>query len=496
MIVPGASTITGPIDQGRGVFFGYDVDTYQKLWTVYTCPRQDRDDPEWAAEMLRLRSENRLWLQGVAGRDVPEDIIRNDWGPRVVPTRPGGLSGTCTGQGWSQYPVDEETGLVYLTTNNVSPDFNATYRPGPNLLAESFFAVDSKTGKIAWAFQATSHSFWDWECSFSGPLGIVNGRKILYKGCKNGRVHAVDAATGQPIWILDPPAIKRTKFSELNDPRSRESMNKPWPNYPDKGPFVQNPPATGGIESDMAYDPVRQSIFVATYNAPILQQILSVDLADARSSSSRSLAGIMPSNTTIYALDAGTGRIKWEFFIAGEGYRGGLVASGGVIYAASVDGNLYMLDADTGKVITSRFFGIKLTLPPALGADGKGRMRLILPNGGSIAFGGVFPGATMAFGLPDELPQPQVITKEVVKEVPKEVIKEVPKEVIKEVVKEVPKEVVKEVTKEVVKEVVKEVPKPVTVETISPITYVGLGVAVIIAVVGIVIGMRGRKQAS
>lgn len=60
---------------------------------------------------------------------------------------------------------------------------------------------------------------------------------------------------------------------------------------------------------------------------------------------------------------------------------------------------------------------------------------------------------------PSPQPQPQIIEKEVIKEVPveviKEVIKEVPVEVIKEVIKEVP------VEKEVIKEVIREVPRQV-----------------------------------
>jgi hypothetical protein len=87
------------------------------------------------------------------------------------------------------------------------------------------------------------------------------------------------------------------------------------------------------------------------------------------------------------------------------------------------------------------------------------------------------PGALMAYGLPDKLPEPQVITKEVIKEVPKEVIKEVPKEVIKEVIKEVPKEVT----------------RTVTVETVGPITYASIGIAVIAIVVAGVVFSRRKK---
>lgn len=57
------------------------------------------------------------------------------------------------------------------------------------------------------------------------------------------------------------------------------------------------------------------------------------------------------------------------------------------------------------------------------------------------------------------LPEPQIIEKEVIREVPveviKEVIKEVPVEVVREVIKEVP------VEKEVIREVIREVPKQV-----------------------------------
>ena len=75
----------------------------------------------------------------------------------------------------------------------------------------------------------------------------------------------------------------------------------------------------------------------------------------------------------------------------------------------------------------------------------------------------------MAFGLPDKLPEPQVI------------------------IKEVPKEVIKEVVKEVVKEVPKEVTKTVTVETVSPISYAAIGVSVVILVIAGVLFTRRKK---
>ncbi|MBI2127357.1 MAG: PQQ-binding-like beta-propeller repeat protein [Thaumarchaeota archaeon] len=186
-------------------------------------------------------------------------------------------------------------------------------------------------------------------------------------------------------------------------------------------------------------------------------------------------------NGTIFAIDAATGAIKWRYFAPDLLHRGGTVVSGGLVYVNQLnDGNLYVLDAQTGQLVFKKYFGSGLGVQPTIGfnADGKPMIMVILGGKVTAGSGGVGPGAIMAYGLPDKLPEPQVITKEVIKEVPKEVIKEVVKEVPKEVIKEVPKEVI----------------KTVTVESIGPVTYGAIGVAVVMAVVAIV-ALTRRKTA-
>ena len=171
-------------------------------------------------------------------------------------------------------------------------------------------------------------------------------------------------------------------------------------------------------------------------------------------------------NFTVWALDLATGKPKWSYFIDGVGFRGGLMVSGGVVYVPSGLGTLYMLDADTGKLLATKQFGTPLWVQPSMGATADGDMRL------AVVFGGQFglwspqiPGAVMVYGLPDKLPEPQVITKEVIKEVVKEVVKEVPKEVT----------------------------KTVTVETISPISYAAIGVSIVVLVIAGVLFTRRKK---
>lgn len=52
---------------------------------------------------------------------------------------------------WGQYALDDQDGLVFIGTSQPGPDWNATLRPGPNLLANSIVAVNMTDGAIVWA---------------------------------------------------------------------------------------------------------------------------------------------------------------------------------------------------------------------------------------------------------------------------------------------------------------------------------------------------------
>ncbi|MBI4257377.1 MAG: PQQ-binding-like beta-propeller repeat protein, partial [Thaumarchaeota archaeon] len=502
MIVPTGMTQGVNIDKGRGFFQGYNVDTLQKLWTLYVCPRMDRNDRDWQQQMLRLRSEGKIWFhvgpfagdsqpgRGINARDIPESFIAEDWGMfserfpgRIDNRRVTGFAGTCTGAGWSHWSVDEDEGTVILTTNQMIPDWNATFRPGPNLLGESIFKVDVMTGKILWVFQAGTRGLHDFECSWNNIIGFadVPGRgrtKLVIKGCKTGTLQVLDHATGEPIpWVngnpWEPPVVKRSKHTRLNDPRSFSDLfERNWANWPDKGPFIQQPPGSGGFESDLAYDPVRQTIYGGAYYLPACTQVLPVDQYAVSSRSSPAREQCWPDRNfpvpeaTFYAIEAGTGKIKWEFNVQKFGFRGGVTLSGDMVIFNMVDGNLRFLDADTGKLVMQRYMGNGMSVAPIIAADANGKMRLITYVGGPGAGGygstfGPTPGALVVSGLPEVLPKETVITKEI--------IKEAPKEVLKEALKELPKDVLSEVAP--------------TQETISPISYAIVGIGVIMLVV-------------
>ncbi len=474
---------------GRGFVAGYDVTTRQLKWRFFTVPPAG-GDPDWAVKV-----RDKIWIQGIKGTDIPVELLKNDWGNlgtvQFEGKGPGGatIKQTLTRAGmgtvWGQMAVDEEKGIVYLGLDQPTADWNATYRPGPNLFSDSVMALNANTGELIWAHQTTTHDLYDWDCSWNTVLGNIGSKKVVFKGCKNGILYAFDAATGEIIWYFNPPAIKRTEWtpfhaaSKLNsgpkdnsiignwDPRNPDTFKRPWQNWPSKDTFWQNPPASGGIESDIAYD--GKSVFVATYNLPGYMKAAPTEGYLIFGADFLPAPAAVPNNSTIYAVDAATGKPKWNFFIEGSGYRGGLTVSGGVVYAGVPDGNMYALDAETGKVIFQKFFGSRLNIPPTIGATADGKIRIFQVIGGAAAngfgYGQPVPGALMVFGIPDKLPEPQAVTKEMIKQAPKEVIKAAAVEA----------------------GVVQ------TVEVISPLSYAAVGVAVVLVVIAGLLFSRRKK---
>ncbi len=225
------------------------------------------------------------------------------------------------------------------------------------------------------------------------------------------------------------------------------------------------------------------NIYVAVHNTPREFNIRNVgDFGNQGST----VAYIPGRNTTLWAIDVNTGLGVWSHFIDEATYRGGVSTSGGVVYAYAGDGNLYMVNAETGELIERRIFGVQTMVMPTVGAGSDGVHKLFLHiGGGPRQFAGIVggdrdaggvpsEGALMVLGLPDVLPEPEIV--EVIREVPGPVI-EVPGPIV-----EVPGP-----------ERIVEVPVEVEVQVISPISYVAIGLGVVLVVIAGVLFTRSRS---
>jgi outer membrane protein assembly factor BamB len=380
-------------DAGRGFFEGWNISSTSPvlMWRTFLLPPQDGSDPSWSISSVHnatyawiFNGTSQVDLKALSNSSLYSMLYR-DWGNFGF-DGVHSYAGTAGGWGGSD-AYDPQTGIAYVTTSQPSPDWNATTRPGPDLWSSSVLAINETTGSLIWGFQTSPHDLSDYDCSWSVMLAnaTVHGQnqKVVMKGCKNGYFYALSAQTGKMLWYFDSPTIERVPASDILNPTNRTDMTKPWADYPSVAPYIQNPCNSGGIESNPAFDPVSNLLFLATYNCPTWVRVTpTVGPGVPYGSFGRDLyypPGNFPSNTSIWAIDVDTGKAVWQYPIPIIGFRGGVDVSGGLVLVPSVDGYLRMLDEKTGLLSSQKYIGAPLCTQPAIGQDIRGDEELVFP---------------------------------------------------------------------------------------------------------------------
>jgi hypothetical protein len=111
------------------------------------------------------------------------------------------------------------------------------------------------------------------------------------------------------------------------------------------------------------------------------------------------------------ALDPATGKVVWNY-TRPIYYRGGLVATGGMVVTQWPDGHLIFLNAANGQVIRDMNFGVPLLAPMSIAPDFNGVEHLLITYGGvqhqvlgeiglhgPLGHGYVIPGAVISLTL-------------------------------------------------------------------------------------------------
>ena len=127
---------------------------------------------------------------------------------------------------WPGMVMDEKRGILFATTGSPSDDFYGGERPGKNLYSDSVIALDAKTGKLLWYFQAVHHDNWDND--FAAPPVLVtvtqNGRRIdaVAATNKTGFVYIFDRVTGKSLFPIDEKPV----------PAASAPGDTAWPTQP------------------------------------------------------------------------------------------------------------------------------------------------------------------------------------------------------------------------------------------------------------------------
>lgn len=232
-----------------------------------------------------------------------------------VPTTGMNGSGRCTGGPgvgvWSSAAIDEELGLAYIGTGQ-------GYAEPVGNCADSLLAIDYHRGpvdeRVRWVAQYSRGDVFGLVNLFTGPdsdvgaapnLFEVEGRKLVGAGDKGGSYRAFDRKTGAPVWRTDLDIGLLPQF--------------------------------GGVVTTAAY--FRDTIFVAS-NHLETTQFTTGGVPDASDVA------------TLYALDAATGKPRWQVALPAP-IAGSFAIANGVLYHPLMNQRLYARDLEHGAELWS-----------------------------------------------------------------------------------------------------------------------------------------------
>lgn len=253
------------------------------------------------------------------------------WKSHSIPQEPQ-LTGTLNSAGtpqwhpagaptWNSPTIDEVRGLLYVGTGEA-------YTSPAAPTSDSIIAMNLETGAIEWSYQGTAGDAWNMACTIAdkancpvenGPdldfgappilTTLANGKQVILAGQKAGVVHALDPdANGKLLWK------RQTGIGGFS----------------------------GGVHWGMAAD--GGTLFVPNADTYFFGEPRGVP------------------KPGIYALDAGSGAVKWftpapnvcpedKKPACDPGLSAAITAIPGVVFAGGYDGTLRAYSAEDGSVL-------------------------------------------------------------------------------------------------------------------------------------------------
>ncbi|HEY8286297.1 MAG TPA: PQQ-binding-like beta-propeller repeat protein [Chloroflexota bacterium] len=280
------------------------------------------------------------------------------WRFYMVP-RPGHGWVPATGQHgggdvWMPPTVDATTGMLYITTGNPSPDFNASVRGGCNPYVDGMVALNALTGKLAWWHTERCPDWWDFDSAQPAVLfnmTMPNGHTVraVGSGNKGGHYWVFNAKTGAVISISPDVVYEST----------------PIPN----AAGVKVCPITAGIEyGPAAYSPVTNAIYVGGLaTCGILTSLSPAQIASHKLGAvdtGGNLTSLPNPTGTMTAIDPATGKFIWHVKLPSQLFGGALATAGNLVFFGADDGTVYAFNARNGKILWHPNVGVSFGAAP------------------------------------------------------------------------------------------------------------------------------------
>jgi len=309
---------------------------------------------------------------------------------------------------WGPITYDPDLNLAFYGSSGVGPASDAQRAiKGVATLAgtNTRYAVDPKTGKIAWKHQVLPQDNWDQECTFEmmsittpvhpdtqakgmmavGRRAASAGRKTLTGvPCKTSIMWSFDAAKGDFLWA------KSTVYQNLVnsiDAKGQVTVNPDQLMGDINKTYHQCPTHSGGRDWPFAaYSPQTNVMYVMLQNLCTDYKVRADNIPskprDQYNTSGKPM--LADGSTNIGRLDAisvETGKTLWSWETQASNYSPVLATAGGVLFNGAMDRYFRAFDQSDGKVLWqtrlgSQVFGAPVTFKIA------GRQYIAVAAGG------------------------------------------------------------------------------------------------------------------
>lgn len=339
----------------RGFVDAYDAATGKQLWRFHATPGPGEFGREtWLGD---------TWKQG------------------------GGAT-------WLTGSYDPDLDLLYWAVGNPGPDMDAAIRQGDNLFTCSVVALDPATGQRKWHFQFTPGDSHDWDSNQDLVLvdRVVEGqtRKLMLHADRNGFFYILDRTNGK--FLSAKAYVEQTwskGFTESGRPITTSGSNASR-----EGSIPVHPALGGGTNFQAPSYDAKTGWFYFAYQESG-QRFFSAPGEYEPGKPywrGRTVPLDEPSYAGIRAMNPDTGKVEWDYRIYQGSLSAGVLATGGgVVFAATREGNLIALDARSGKFLWRFQTGASITASPmSYAIDGK---QFIAVSAGNVLY---------SFSLPEQ----------------------------------------------------------------------------------------------
>ncbi|MEO8097031.1 MAG: PQQ-dependent dehydrogenase, methanol/ethanol family [Acidobacteriota bacterium] len=296
------------------------------------------------------------------------------------------------GATWLTGSYDPELDTLYWTVGNPGPDWDWQVREGDDLYSCSVIALDPNTGRLKWHYQFTPSDSHDWDSTEDVILvdreWRGRPRKLLLHADRNGMFYVLDRVTGE--FLQGTPFVKQT-WNDGFDGKGRPKV-RPSSMASREGAEVF-PSVVGGTNFQApSYSPDTGLYYAQTIDFGQRYVLTPEAFEGGKQYRGGGAAGLGGTQIgAIKAIDPETGTVKWEFPVSRISFTAGVLSTaGGVVFAATAEGNLIALDAKSGVLLWHVQTGASMSAAPiSYAVDGQ---QFVAVSAGNVLY---------SFGLPE-----------------------------------------------------------------------------------------------